>query len=482
MDLGKILILDNVDVKTALERIDQAASGVVFVVDVEGRMKGVLTDGDIRRALLNDCTLSTRVDEVMNPNFEFAYVSSSNADIISKLNAKIRILPLLDEYLRIVDYSSINQLRSIPIANPSLKGNEFAYVTDCINQNWISSQGKYVKEFEAVFAKYHLSAHSLAVSNGTVALHLALVALGVGKGDEVIVPNLTFAASVNAIIYTGAVPVLSEVDAETWNIDVKAASKLLTKRTKAIMLVHLYGQPCEMDELILFANENKLLVIEDCAEALGSYYKNKPVGVFGDAATFSFFGNKTITTGEGGMILFKSKIIADRAAVLRDHGMNKAKRYWHDHVGFNYRLTNIQAAIGVAQFERLHIFVEKKIRIGKRYTECLRKYNYFQTPVENSDIVNSHWLYTFVILEGSPFNREDFTKYLLANQIETRPTFYSLHEMPPYKKFKRSKILKNSIFISKNGISLPSSVDLLESEIDHICEAIDNFLIRYNNG
>jgi perosamine synthetase len=480
MDVSKILILENADVKTALEKIDMAATGVIFVIDDAGKMKGILSDGDIRRALINNYTLFSKVKEIMNTDFVYASINSSNSEIISKLNSKIKILPLLDEKLRVIDYSSIKKLRSIPIAFPSLTGNELAYVTDCLNQNWISSQGKYVKEFETLFSKYHLDFYSLAVSNGTVALHLALVALGIGEGDEVIVPNLTFAASVNAIIYTGAVPVVSEIDAETWNIDVKAAAELISDKTKAIMPVHLYGCPCEMDEVVLFAKKNNLLIIEDCAEALGSYYKNKPVGVFGDASTFSFFGNKTITTGEGGMILFKNKNIAERAEVLRDHGMNKSKRYWHDEVGYNYRLTNIQAAIGVAQFEQLNLFVNKKTQIASKYTDCLKKYTYFQTPTQNKDIKNSYWLYTFLILKNAPFTRDDFAKYLNENQIETRPVFYTIDEMPPYKKFIKSKNLTNSVYVSKNGISLPSSVMLLDEEVEHICNVIDDFISTFD--
>jgi len=481
MDVSKILILENADVKTALEKIDVAATGVIFVIDDTGKMTGILSDGDIRRALINNNTLLSKVKNIMNTDFVYAFINSSNSEIISKLNSKIKILPLVDDKLRVIDYSTINKLRSIPIAFPSLKGNELAYVTDCINQNWVSSQGKYVKEFEALFSKYHLNFYSLAVSNGTVALHLALVALGIGDGDEVIVPNLTFAASVNAIIYTGAIPVIADIDARTWNIDVKSAAALITDKTKAIMPVHLYGCPCEMDEVVQFANANNLLIIEDCAEALGSFYKNKPVGVFGDAATFSFFGNKTITTGEGGMILFKNKAIAERAEVLRDHGMNKSKRYWHDEVGYNYRLTNIQAAIGVAQFEQINLFVNKKIQIGRRYTDCLKKYTYFQTPPQNEDIINSYWLYTFLILENAPFSREDFSKYLNENQIETRPTFYTIDEMPPYKTYVKNINLTNSVFVSKNGISLPSSVVLLDEEVEHICNVINRFISTINS-
>ena len=481
MDVSKILIAESADVKTALEKIDIAATGIIFVHDETGRMTGILSDGDIRRALINNYTLVSKVKEIMNRDFEYASINSSNSEILSKLNSKIRILPLVDENFKVVDYSTITKLRSIPIASPSLMGNELAYVTDCINQNWISSQGKYVKDFEALFSKYHLDAHSIAVSNGTVALHLALVALGIGEGDEVIVPNLTFAASVNAIIYTGANPVLAEIDSQTWNIDIESISELITEKTKAIMPVHIYGCPCDMDQIVEFAKSKNLFIIEDCAEALGSYYKNKPVGVFGDAATFSFFGNKTITTGEVGMVLFKNKSIAERAMMLRDHGMNKSKRYWHDEIGFNYRLTNIQAAIGVAQFEQLNLFVNKKIQIGNKYTVCLKKFPFVQTPSQNINIVNSYWLYTLIILESAPFTRDEFSSFLNENQIETRPTFYSISEMPPYKKYSKSKNLTNSIFVSKNGISLPSSVSLIDEEVEHICSVIDQFISKIKN-
>jgi perosamine synthetase len=263
---------------------------------------------------------------------------------------------------QLVDYSTIYKLRSISIASPLLNGNELNYVTDCLKTNWISSQGKYVKEFERQFELYHENFNAVAVSNGTVALHLALEAIGIGENDEVLVPNLTFAASVNAIIYAKAIPVLVDISKETLNIDLNKIENLITKNTKAIMVVHLYGSPCDMNSIIEISKKYNLKIIEDCAEALGSYYYNRPVGVFGDVSTFSFYGNKTITTGEGGMVLFKDNEIAEKARVLRDHGMSKSKRYWHDFVGYNYRLTNIQAAIGVAQFERLNV---KKITFNE---------------------------------------------------------------------------------------------------------------------
>ncbi len=331
-----------------MEVLDFTAMGIVFVTNKNGQLGGVLTDGDIRRALLKNLSLKDTVNEIMNKDFVSLPVDTDNSTILEHINDRVKIIPLVDAEMLLVDYASIHKIRRIPIASPLLTGNELAYVTDCIKTNWISSQGKYVREFEALFSQYHDNMASLAVSNGTVALHLALVALGIAKGDEVIVANLTFAASVNAILYTGAIPVLADVDPVTWNIDVNKVKDLITPRTKAIMPVHLYGHPCDMDEIMQIAKEHKLSVIEDCAQGLGSLYKDKPVGIFGDAATFSFYGNKTVTTGEGGMILFRNKQVAERAATLRDHGMQKTRRYWHAEIGYNYRLTNLQAAIGAS--------------------------------------------------------------------------------------------------------------------------------------
>lgn len=395
------------------------------------------------------------------------------------ITEKIKIIPLVNADGTLIDYASINKIRKISVASPSLGGNELAYVTDCIKTNWISSQGKYVRKFEDLFAEYHDFRPSLAVSNGTVALHLALVALGIGEGDEVLVPDLTFAASVNAIIYTGAKPVLVDVEHDTWNIDIEKASQYITDKTKAIMPVHLYGHPCDMDTICKFASKYNLKIIEDCAEALGSLYRGKPVGIFGDVATFSFYGNKTITTGEGGMIVFKDENIAEFASVMRDHGMDKSKRYWHSFVGYNYRLTNIQAAIGVAQFERLSEFVEAKRKIASIYNKCLAQINYFTIPAERKDCFNSYWLYTFLVKDGAPFKRDDLIEHLSLCGVESRPVFFPMHEMPPYTNYGNSIDLKMSKIVSIRGMSLPSSVTLTELELEHICNSIISFCNKY---
>ncbi|RYZ75585.1 MAG: aminotransferase class I/II-fold pyridoxal phosphate-dependent enzyme, partial [Proteobacteria bacterium] len=333
--------------------IDGNAHGVCFVVDGEGKLAGGITDGDVRRALLAGKGLNASAQDVMVANFFSLPADSSSALIQNNLSERIRVIPLLNPEGIPVDFATRSRYHRISVLEPNLKGNELAYVTDCIQTNWISSQGSYVRRFEEDLRNYAGANYALAVSNGTVALHLALKALGIGPGDEVIVPSLTFAASANAVIHAGATPVFADVEAETWTIDVAAARKLIGPRTKAIMPVHLYGHPCRMDELQDLVNSHDIQLVEDCAESLGSLYKGRQTGSFGAAACFSFFGNKTITTGEGGMVLFRDLSCFEMGAVLRDHGMSKKERYWHDVVGFNYRLTNMQAAIGVAQMERV---------------------------------------------------------------------------------------------------------------------------------
>jgi perosamine synthetase len=472
----KFLVKKESTIKMALKYIDANAQGLVFIVDDDNKLLGILSDGDIRRALLKGASLNANVQDFMNKECTSLPIDTPSEIILQTISNKIKIIPLVNKGNVVVDYASIKKIRPINIASPLLSGNELAYVTECIRTNWISSQGKFVRQFENMFSELHEDYEALAVSNGTVALHLALVALNIGQGDEVIVPDLTFAASINAILYTGATPVLADIDKASLNIDVHKIETLITSKTKAIMLVHLYGNPCDMDAIMHIADKHNLKVIEDAAEALGSRYKGKPLGAFGDVSTFSFFGNKTITTGEGGMVLFKDSKVAEKAAVLRDHGMNKTKRYWHDEVGFNYRLTNVQAAIGVAQLERLDEFVIAKRNIAHSYNLCVAQSGYFQCPQELKNTINSYWLYTLIVNENAPFTRDDIMNYLDQLGIETRPVFFPLHEMPPYQKFGTKNKLQNSISTSKAGFSLPSSVSLSQEEINRVCEALEQFI------
>ena len=475
MNTSNLIIIQNNTIKQALVYLNNSGLGILFVTNFENKLIGIITDGDIRRALLKNFKIEDLVLDIMNSNFVSLPVGTDNSIVLEKISNSVKIIPLVNEINEVVDFASIHKLRRISVASPLLDGNELAYITECIKTNWISSQGKFVKKFEEQFSIYHDNLPSLAVSNGTVAIHLALEALGIKSGDEVLVPDLTFAASVNSILYTGATPVLVDVNYDTWNIETNNLESYLTDKTKAILIVHLYGNPCDMNYILSFAKKYNLLLIEDCAEALGSFYNGKPVGTFGDASTFSFYGNKTITTGEGGMVLFKDPSIAEYASTLRDHGMSKTKRYWHCYVGYNYRLTNLQAAIGVAQFERLEEFVSAKRHIAKRYIDTLTKFSFFKISTEINNTVNSYWLFTFLIVEGSPFKREELMDYLNYQGIETRPVFYPMHKMPPYIDFGKEEKLQNSLKISNEGMSLPSSVNLSDEEINHICNSIESF-------
>ena len=306
MNLDNIIINHKASVRAALESLTLSGLGIVFIVDSSTKLVGILTDGDIRKYLLIDIDLSISVEKIMNTKFFSLKIETSVAEILKSFSYSLKVIPLLDEDGRIVDYATRDRVKSIPIASPYLEGNELKYITDCIKSNWISSSGKYIDKFESLFKKYHNGRESITVSNGTNALHLALLSLGIKKGDEVIVPNLTFAATINSIIYTGAIPVLADIKEDSLNINIESINDKITSKTRAILIVHLYGNPCQMNEIVKISKKNKLLLIEDCTEAIGSEYEGQKVGTFGDAATFSFFGNKTITTGEGGMIVFKS--------------------------------------------------------------------------------------------------------------------------------------------------------------------------------
>jgi len=252
--------------------------------------------------------------------------------------------------------------RFIPVANPVLNGNEKKYVLDCLESTWISSSGKYVKRFEEGFANYCCVKHALSCCNGTVALHLALLALGVGPEDEVIVPTLTFVATTNAVSYCGARPVFIDVDQETWNIDPALIEEKITTRTKGIIAVHLYGHPVDMDPIISIAFNHNLFVIEDAAEAHGAKYKGRMIGSISDIATFSFYGNKIITTGEGGMVVTSDDTLANKINQLKESGMDPDKRYWFPTIGYNYRMTNVAAAIGLAQLEKIDEHISGIVR------------------------------------------------------------------------------------------------------------------------
>jgi perosamine synthetase len=358
----------------------------------------------------------------------------------------------------------------IPVYQPCLNGNEKKYVNDCLDSNWISSKGKYVSLFEKELANYVNSKYATGVCNGTVALHLALVALGIGTGDEVIVPTLTYIASVNAIVYTGATPIFVDSLPDTWQINPQEVKKSITPKTKAIMAVHLYGHPCELSVLKEIADEHRLFLIEDCAEAMGSKYLNSHVGTFGDIATFSFYGNKTITTGEGGMVITNDQTIFERAIHFKGQGLAKYREYWHDVIGYNYRMTNICAAIGLAQLERINEILANKRRIAELYKELLKDTK-FQVHPELGNVYHSYWMVS--ILVPLTHERDQVRKHLANAGVETRPVFYPVHTMPMYsQKYQRHKVAED---IGWRGINLPSYPDLQTEEIVYISEVLRDF-------
>lgn len=470
--IEQLIIDEDKTIGDALKCIDSNAQGICFIINTESFPVGVLTDGDIRRAFINGADLAVKVTEVMNRDFTIASVDTTPEKINQMLNEKIRHIPLTDKEGKLIDFASLSRNRRIPIMQVSLSGNEMQYVSNCISTGWISSQGSYVKEFEKLFAAYCGAPYALAVSNGTTALHLALACLKIGPGDEVIVPDFTFAASINAVLYTGATPVLVDVSLDTWTIDIEQLEAAITAKTKAIMPVHIYGQPCNMEAIMSIAKKHNLFVVEDCAEALGSKYNNQHVGSFGEVGTFSFFGNKTITTGEGGMLIFKDKATYEFAAVLRDHGMSKEKRYWHDVVGFNYRMTNLQAAIGVAQMERIEEIVAKKRLLADTYNSALNDLHGLQLQAETKGTFSSYWLYTMLVNPPSGFTREALQQSLAKSGVESRPAFFCLHTMPVYEAYKQDRSFDNSAYISAHGLSLPSYIDLTQEELTHIMRTI----------
>lgn len=360
----------------------------------------------------------------------------------------------------------------IPVYQPSLNGNEKKYVNECLDSTWISSKGKFVNEFENAFAEYVGVRHATTVSNGTVAIHLALLALGIGEGDEVIVPSLTYIASVNSIAYTGATPVFVDSLQESWQIDPIDVIKKITPKTKAVMAVHLYGHPCDMDSLVEICKKHDLFLIEDCAEAIGTKYKGKHVGTFGDISTFSFFGNKTITTGEGGMVITNDETLHDRAVHFKGQGLAKHRQYWHDVIGYNYRMTNICAAIGLAQLEEIEkVLIEKK-RVADTYRKYLKNTSViFHNPI-GDDIYHSYWMCSILTEDGK--QRDLLREYLDKAGIETRPLFYPVHTMPMYSaQYQRHPVAEN---LGWRGLNLPSYPGLKLEEIEYICEKIKEVL------
>lgn len=362
----------------------------------------------------------------------------------------------------------------IPVCVPFIGEKELKYVIDCIKTNWISSKGKYVEEFENKFAEYCGCKYGVSTTSGTTALHLALVSLGIGKGNEVIVPAFTMISPVFAVVYCGARPVLVDAEPNTWNIDISKVEEKITEKTKAIIPVHIYGHPCDMHPLLKIAEKHNLYVVEDAAEAHGAEYKGKKVGGIGDVGCFSFYANKIITTGEGGMIVTNNEEIAERAQSLKDLAFSKERRFLHTDLGFNYRMTNVQAAIGLAQLERIDELVERRRNNAYLYNSLLKDIKGIRSPIEKEWAKNVYWMYSILIEDRFGMNRDDLMKRLENKGIETRTFFIPMHRQPV---FKETKVFKNENYpiaeeLSRKGMYLSSSTGLMREQIEYICNTI----------
>lgn len=360
----------------------------------------------------------------------------------------------------------------IPVSEPNLGEKELEYVTECVKSSWISSKGKFVEQFEKKFGEYCQAKHAISTTSGTTALHLALASLDVKRGDEVIIPTFTMIATANAVVYTGAKPVLVDSEPFTWNMDVTKIEEKISNKTKAIMVVHTYGHPVDMEPVFDIAEDHGLCVVEDAAEAHGAKYKGKKVGALGDIGCFSFYANKIITTGEGGMVVTNNEELADKARLLKDMAFEKEKRFWHRYLGFNYRMTNLQAAIGAAQMEKIDQFVEIRRRNASLYNSLLKEVKGIVLPPEADWAKNVYWMYSVLIEDSFGLSRDELMNHLMKNGIETRTFFNPIHVQPLYyKKYKGEKYLIAEGLSSK-GVNLPSSNTLGRGEIEQIAACI----------
>tara|TARA_B110000211_G_C14051777_1_gene541555 strand:+ start:754 stop:1881 length:1128 start_codon:yes stop_codon:yes gene_type:complete len=369
----------------------------------------------------------------------------------------------------------------IPVNIPLIsEGNERKYVLECIDTGWISSEGPFVKKFEEQFASYFSSKHAITVSNGTVALDAAIEAIGIKPGDEVIIPTFTIISCASSVVKSGGVPVPVDCDPRLWNSTPHQIEAAITSKTKAIMVVHIYGLPVDMDPILDLAKKHGLLIIEDTAQAIGLKYKDRLCGTMGDVACFSFYPNKHITTGEGGMVMTNSDKIADKVRSIRNLCFQPEKRFFHEDLGSNMRITNIQAALGLAQLEQLDGFLIRKREIGKRYIKNLQHLSeYIELPVEKTEYAeNCFWVFGILVKDDMKTSTKEIMAKLGENGIGTRPFFFPMHLQPALHKlgYCSQKGLNHSEYIAENGFYVPSGLGISNDEIDRVCNVLSKVL------
>tara|TARA_X000000950_G_scaffold289404_1_gene412941 strand:- start:7381 stop:8484 length:1104 start_codon:yes stop_codon:yes gene_type:complete len=365
----------------------------------------------------------------------------------------------------------------IPIFEPFLIGNAKKYLNECLDTNWISSQGKFVTKFENYLKNFFKVKFAISCSNGTSAIHLALKSLGLKAGDEILCPALTFIAPANMIILSNFNLKLVDIEIDTLNIDPNLIEKKITKKTKAILVVHQFGHSAKMNKIIKIAKKYSLKVVEDNAESFGGKYNGNYLGTLGDLGTLSFFGNKFITTGEGGAILTNNKKFAEKCKILRDHGMSPNTKYKHLYLGFNYRMTNMQAAIGLSQMENIRYITKLRNMQMKLYYQKLSKNKNFYCREFASWCVPSHWLMTIILKNKN--NKKKFINYMLSNKIECRSMIQPVFKANHFSQLDKINDFKISKFVSERSIHLPSSTSLTTNEIDKICRTIKVFFLKY---
>ncbi len=361
----------------------------------------------------------------------------------------------------------------IPVNEPIITAEAKKFVNEALDSGWVSSAGKYIEEFEREFAKFIGVKHAITTTNGTTALHLALASLDIKEGDEVIVPTFTMVASVDAILYTGATPVFIDCEPDTFCMDVSQLEKKITKKTKAIMPVHIYGHPVDMDPLLEIAKKYDLSVVEDAAEVHGATYKGKMCGSMGHMNAFSFYGNKIITTGEGGMVVTNDDKLAARARTLKDLAHSPKKRFWHEEIGYNYRMTNMQAALGLGQLQHVHEFVEKKQWMAREYEKGIKAIKGIKVPTTKEYATNVYWMYAILVDDQFPMTKDELRAALIEKGIDTRDFFYSVASMPLGKPFvKPGEKFPVAEDIEKRGLYLPSGLAITQEQIAYVCSAI----------
>ena len=372
----------------------------------------------------------------------------------------------------------------IPVNEPLLNGNEKKYLCECIDTGWISSEGPFVKEFEQKMSTTVDRKYGVAVSNGTAALEVAVQALGIGEGDEVIMPAFTIISCAMSVTKVGAIPVLVDSDLYTWNMNIQEIEAKITPKTKAIMMVHLYGLPVEADKVLTLAKKYNLKVIEDAAEMHGQTYNGRPCGSFGDISIFSFYPNKHITTGEGGMVVTDDEQLAERCRMLRNLCFKKDVRYIHDEISDNYRFTNLQAAVGLAQLERLDEFITKKRKMGRYYTEHLKDVKGLILPIERTNYAdNIYWVYGLVLEKDVPADNRLIQKLLAEEGIGSRVFFWCMHEQPVYQRqrlFENQKY-PNAEYLARKGFYIPSGLALTEEQMEQVVDGVKNVMKKLIN-